>query len=362
MVMGQDQQGDGVHSESDGDGYASQEALVQEEEKEEEGNSNANDNVNCLTKSAQKKVLKMQRYQAKKAHQKAMAKVNQQNKMQQKRQEWADKLAGLPEVERSTLIQAKLDARKDRMADVFHHREVTKLKLTQAMQFGQNIVLDLEFSELMKPCELSSLQQQIMYCYAVNKRSSSPAHTWLTGCKGEIGSRLQKIPGFDNWLIERKEDSYIEALKDRKDDLVYLTADSDNVVQDLQTSKIYIIGGLVDRNRWKGITMQKANNQGIQTAKLPIAEHLRMTSSQVLTVNQVFEILISYLEFKDWRKALFQVIPHRKRSDVDSNDSKDDRNKNSICNDECREEISHPYEPNGGSKCNEKVVGVTLQT
>ncbi|KAH9287641.1 hypothetical protein KI387_031758, partial [Taxus chinensis] len=239
-----------------------------------------------LTKSAKKKLLKLKRYEAKKVQQKAIARQNKERAKEQKRQEWADKLAGLAEDERLSFIQAKADVRKERRAHMLQHRELTKQKLLTAQHSGQNIVLDLELCELMTTGEINSLTQQIMYCYAANKKSSSPAHIWLTGCKGEIGSRLQKLPGFDNWLVEKEERSYIEALKEQKDNMVYLTADSENIVEELESSKIYVIGGLVDRNRFKGITMQKAENQGIQTAKLPIAEHLRMTSSQVLTVNQ----------------------------------------------------------------------------
>lgn len=120
-----------------------------------------------------------------------------------------------------------------------------------------------------------------MYCYAVNGRGASPTHLWLTGCQGEIEANLQKLPGHDKWIIEKERRSYIEAFQEHKDSLVYLTADAETVLQEIDPQKIYIIGGLVDRNRWKGITMKKANEQGIHSAKLPIGNYLKMSSSQV---------------------------------------------------------------------------------
>jgi tRNA (guanine9-N1)-methyltransferase len=120
-----------------------------------------------------------------------------------------------------------------------------------------------------------------MYCYAVNGRSATPAHLWLTGCSGEMGTQVQRIPGFDKWIIEKESKPYLEAFADCKESLVYLTADAETVLDDLDMSKIYIIGGLVDRNRWKGITQKKAVDQGIQSAKLPIGNYLKMSSSQV---------------------------------------------------------------------------------
>lgn len=123
---------------------------------------------------------------------------------------------------------------------------------------------------------------QIMYCYAVNGRSSCPAHLWLTGCEGEMQKQLVKVPGYEKWFIEKENRPYIEAFESRKEDLVYLTADSETTIDELDQKKIYIIGGLVDRNRWKGITMNKAKAQGIQTARLPIGEYLKMSSSQVI--------------------------------------------------------------------------------
>lgn len=121
-----------------------------------------------------------------------------------------------------------------------------------------------------------------MYCYAVNGRCASPAHLWLTGCQGEMQSQLLRVPGYEKWFIEKENRPYVEVFQERKEDLVYLTADSETTLEELDPKKIYIIGGLVDRNRWKGITMNKAKDQGVQTARLPIGDYLKMSSSQVL--------------------------------------------------------------------------------
>eukprot|EP00261_Vitis_vinifera_P004166 XP_002270008.3 PREDICTED: tRNA (guanine(9)-N1)-methyltransferase [Vitis vinifera] len=273
-----------------------------------------------LSKNAQKKLLKQQRMEAKKAEKKAAMKEQKKKEAERKRKEWEEMLASVDEEERSKLIESRKCLRKERMEKRSEEREKKVQRLTNAKEHGQNIVVDLDFSDLMTPNEINSLVQQIMYCYAVNRRCASPCHLWLTGCNGKMGSQLQRLPGFDKWIIEKENQSYIEALQDEKHNLVYLTADSETILDELDPKKIYIVGGLVDRNRWKGITMKKAQEQGIQTAKLPIGNYLKMSSSQVLTVNQVIEILLKFLETKDWRASFFQVIPQRKRGGADSED------------------------------------------
>ncbi|PON90296.1 tRNA (guanine-N1-)-methyltransferase [Trema orientale] len=270
-----------------------------------------------LSKRAQKKLLKQQKYEAKKAEKKAQAKEQKKRDIERKRKDWEETLASVPEEERSKLIESRKSLRKERMEKRSEERERKIERLTKAKLCGQNIIIDLEFSHLMTPSEINSLVQQIMYCYAVNGRCTNPGHLWLTGLAGEMGSQLQRLPGFDKWIIEKEKQSYIEALQDQKENLVYLTADSETVLEEFDPKKMYIIGGLVDRNRWKGITMKKAQEQGIQTAKLPIGNYLKMASSQVLTVNQVIEILLKFLETKDWKASFFQVIPQRKRCETD---------------------------------------------
>ncbi|XP_068636376.1 tRNA (guanine(9)-N1)-methyltransferase-like [Aristolochia californica] len=285
-----------------------------------------------LSKNAQKKLLKRQKYEEKKAERKAFAKEKKQKEAERKRREWEKKLSSVTEEEKTKLIESRKDLRKETMEKRSEEREKKMERLNRAKEVGQKIVVDLEFSHLMNPSELTSLVQQIMYCYAVNGRCASPSHLWLTGCQGEMESQLLKLPGFDKWVIEKEKQSYIEAFQDQKENLVYLTADAETVLEEFDLKKIYIIGGLVDRNRWKGLTMKKANEQGIQSAKLPIGSYMKMSSSQVLTVNQVLEILLKYLETKDWQSSFFHVIPRRKRSEAEERETDaEDSERKKIC-------------------------------
>uniref|UniRef100_A0A0A9G621 tRNA (guanine(9)-N(1))-methyltransferase n=1 Tax=Arundo donax TaxID=35708 RepID=A0A0A9G621_ARUDO len=274
----------------------------------------------ALSKSARKKQLKQERQAERKAARKAAEKERRRADVERRRREWDEALASAPSDEaRADMVAARRETRRERVGRRAEERSARAERLRRAAEGeGQKVVLDLEFADLMRPNEIHSLTQQIMYCYAVNGRSANPAHLWLTGCNGEMATHLQRIPGHDKWIIEKEAKAYLEAFEDRKENLVYLTADAETVLDDLDMSKIYIIGGLVDRNRWKGITLKKAAEQGIQSAKLPIGNYLKMSSSQVLTVNQVFEIMLKFVETRDWKTAFFHVIPQRKRGDAET--------------------------------------------
>lgn len=278
-----------------------------------------------LSKNARKKLLKLQKFEAKKAVKKAAVKEQKKREAERKRKEWEEKLASVSEEEKTKLLESRKGLRKERIQKILEERERKIQRLNVAKERGLNIIVDLDFSNLMTPSEIKSLVHQIMYCYAVNRRYTCPAHLWLTGCKGEVDSQLQRLPGYDKWVIEKENRPYIEALENQKQNLVYLTADAETMLGDIDPNKMYIVGGLVDRNRWKGITMKKAKGQGIQTAKLPIGNYLKMSSSQVLTVNQVIEILLKFLETRDWKASFFQVIPQRKRfNDVEEDEEEEE--------------------------------------
>jgi tRNA (guanine9-N1)-methyltransferase len=108
------------------------------------------------------------------------------------------------------------------------------------------------------------------------------------------------------------EQSYLDLYPDSKDRLVYLSADSPNVIDNIEDDKIYIIGGIVDKNRHKLLCYNRAEQQGIAHGRLKIDTYIRMKGRPILTVDQVLEIISKYLECRDWEAAFFAVIPKRK--------------------------------------------------
>lgn len=174
---------------------------------------------------------------------------------------------------------------------------------------GLKVVIDCDFESYLTEKEKSSLKQQIMYCYAVNKRSEHPINLILTGVSQGLKEDIDKV-SYGNWPLEMHSESYLE--KFTKDDLVYLTADSENELDIFDTNRVYIIGGLVDHNRLKMITHNKAMEQGIKTTKLPILKYVKLERSTVLTVNHVAELIIKYHETGDWQVSINNAIPPRK--------------------------------------------------
>ncbi len=96
--------------------------------------------------------------------------------------------------------------------------------------------------------------------------------------------------------------------------IVYLTSDSPYTLEYLLPNTSYIIGGIVDKNRHKGLCYKRACEMGIPTAKLPIGEYMTMQSRTVLAVNHVVEIMLKWLVTGDWGEAFLSVIPKRKEA------------------------------------------------
>ncbi|XP_020843937.1 tRNA methyltransferase 10 homolog A isoform X1 [Phascolarctos cinereus] len=174
------------------------------------------------------------------------------------------------------------------------------------------LIVDCSFDNLMVSKDIKKLHKQIQRCYAENRRASHPVQYYLTSHGGQLKKIMdENDKGWVNWKdIHIKPEHYSELMK--KEDLVYLTSDSPNILKELDESKAYVIGGLVDHNHHKGITYKQASEHGIHHAQLPLGDFVKMNSRKVLAVNHVFEIILEYLETRDWQEAFFSILPQRK--------------------------------------------------
>ena len=189
------------------------------------------------------------------------------------------------------------------------------------------IAIDLSYDDLMSDRDIQKLLKQVQRAYSVNRRALHPVQLYLTSFGDTTKRKLQENKcNYEQWDIHIKTEPYSDLFA--KEDIVYLTSDSPNVLSDVEESKAYIIGGLVDHNHHKGLCYKLAVERGVAHAQLPITEFIKLNSRRVLTVNHVFEIMLNFTESKDWRDAFYKVLPARKvvlgsKEDEEKKDSED---------------------------------------
>jgi len=181
------------------------------------------------------------------------------------------------------------------------------------------LAIDCRYDSLMSERDIGSLQKQISFCYSANRRYKNPCQFYLTNVDGQLEERIRVNSGY-NWDIHIRKEKLEDLFS--KDEILYLTSESENVLSNdqLQSSNVYVIGGLVDHNSRKGLCHKLAVDNQWKHARLPIDEYLKMNSRKVLTCNHVFEILLNYIEMNDWKQAFEKHIPKRKQTQSQEND------------------------------------------
>ncbi|EPB80730.1 tRNA (guanine-N(1)-)-methyltransferase [Ancylostoma ceylanicum] len=172
------------------------------------------------------------------------------------------------------------------------------------------VAIDMSFDDLMSEKDCRRAVQQLNWSYSANRRSPEPLQFYITSFSGLSRKVYDGIESNKNQDIHLKTESLDDLF--RPEEVVYLTADSDNVLSEIDDTKVYVIGGLVDHNSHKGLCLDLAVRKGYGHARLPIDEFVEMKTRKVLTINHVFEILVHYTNNHDWEKAFFTVIPPRK--------------------------------------------------
>lgn len=174
----------------------------------------------------------------------------------------------------------------------------------------QRVAVDMSFDDLMIEKHLAQCVKQISRCYSANRRVSDPLQFYVTNFEGKCHDLMSRQNGYMNWDVHFKTENYLDLFT--KDDVVYLTSESSNTISSLDVSKVYVIGGLVDHNVHKGLCYKLALEKGISHARLPIDEFIEMKTRKVLTVDQVFKILLGVTQGKSWKDSFLEAIPPRK--------------------------------------------------
>ncbi|RKU45569.1 tRNA (guanine(9)-N(1))-methyltransferase [Coniochaeta pulveracea] len=292
-----------------------------------------------LSKNQLKRLKRQQRWEEKKEDRKSKRKDKRHALQARKRDE----------------LQSKLEAAKAEgrdAAEVIREHQSKPPKRTEN-PVPVSFILDCGFEEYMRDGEKVSLSSQVVRSYAMTRMAKYQAHLFVSGYGGTLKERFEGVlnnnhKGWKGAMV--LEGDFLEAAKKANEvmkgpgagkiqgalanqegvkeeegeegvdrSVVYLTSDSPYTLERLEPYTSYVIGGIVDRNREKGLCYNKAVEHKVRTAKLPIGEYMAMQSRFVLTTNQVVEIMDKWLECGDWSEAFLHVIPPRKGAVVKNN-------------------------------------------
>lgn len=283
-------------------------------------------------------------------------------------QEWQDGKEDRKKRRREKRTATKARQREHRAALLANGADPATLfaKKAPARLVPVALILDCDFESYMTDKERVSMTSQVTRCYSENRNGRYKTHFWISGWGGQMRRRFEtamesqhlhwKGVGFEQgdflaaavrareamrssetkeagemaeslrrsadhgelvkWVRDEREPfplaGPVPALDEAYEDVVYLTSESPYTLQRLEPYTSYIIGGLVDKNREKGLCYRRAVQRGIRTARLPIGEYMVMQSRQILATNHVVEIMVKWLDCEDWGAAFSQVIPKRK--------------------------------------------------
>ncbi|CDR45818.1 CYFA0S20e00540g1_1 [Cyberlindnera fabianii] len=178
---------------------------------------------------------------------------------------------------------------------------------------GLKFVIDCDFDDLMTEKERVSLSAQITRSYSSNRFAKQTAECTVSSFNKLLKKRFEEGLKDANWANWDHFTFQEEEFKpEDKEKCIYLSSDSTEVLETLEPGMTYVIGGIVDKGRYKNLCKDKAEKMGLVTKRLPIDEYIKLSGRRVLTTTHVVELMLKWMEVKDWRLAFNSVLPPRK--------------------------------------------------
>lgn len=277
-----------------------------------------------LSKNQLKRQRKAERYQQKREFMKSQKK---------------DKLAEKKERRQKLFDEARENGGEEAIEKLREQFRSKKARKGRCTIIPISFVMDCGYDELMEPRERISLAGQLTRSYSDNNRAPFHGQIMFSSFGGHLKERFDTVLwSHKNWKhIRFLQEDYVHAAgltkeimsgpkggklagpfeaqpdaKPEDGEVIYLSSDSENTLTELKPYSTYIVGALVDKNRHKAVCYKNAVAKGVKTAKLPIGEYISLAHRPVLATNHVIEIMLRWLECRDWGKAFMQVIPTRK--------------------------------------------------
>ncbi|GIY85937.1 tRNA methyltransferase 10 homolog A [Caerostris darwini] len=208
----------------------------------------------------------------------------------------------------------KIQQAKESGRDLGPSRKLLKSLKMSDSTCKLKICFDLSMADEMTHEEFSKTFKQMHRCYSINRRAPAPLQLYMTGYSDSTKQKMLTRSGCFNWDVNFNSLPHTEVFK--KEDIVYLTSDSPNVIDKLDNDKVYIIGALVDHNRLKNFCYNKAIEDNVEHARLPLDLYFNFKTRKVLTIDQVYSIFLRVTQGKSWIDAVMDVVPKRKGVEV----------------------------------------------
>lgn len=233
-------------------------------------------------------------------------------KKQQKDKRWEESKTEYRRIKKEKMKERKEELKK---LGIEPEKVIKKPVPETQTKSDVNIIIDCDFDEYMNRKEITSLSNQITRAYSAHRHCDYELPLTISSFNKNLKSRFDTaVANYTLWKNIKFEENNLESLiAADKSQFVYLTADTDEIIDTLLPNTTYIIGGIVDKNRHKNLCLDKAKALGLKVGKLPIDKYIEINGRTVMATSHVYEICCKWFENnKNWEKAFNDVLPPRK--------------------------------------------------